>query len=237
MPYLKPALVLIPGLLNTARLWQEQARVLGKDYRLIFAETHHHDTLEATAQDILSQIPDQGCALAGFSMGGYVALEILRQAPHRVHALALLNSKAEPDTESEQQQRALSMRSAKIGRFLGVTPRLMQRLVHSDQQDNQALHHTVYDMAADIGREGFLNQQQANMTRRDARAILQKFQKPTLLLSGDSDRIISPETTFAAQKYIPHAETVLLPRTGHLSPLESPDATNDALLEWLFSLD
>ena len=238
---LKPTLVLIPGLLNTARLWQEQQESLRQTHHLVFAETHHHDNLEATAASILKHIPNQsfalGFALAGFSMGGYVALEILRQAPQAVTRLALLNTKAEPDTESEQHQRALSIRSAKVGRFVGVTPRLMQRLVHPDQGDNHNLHQRVYDMATEIGRQGFLNQQRANMQRSDMRAGLKGFHKPTLLLSSDSDAIIPAKITFAAQQYLPHAQTVLLERTGHLSPLEAPKAVNRALTDWLHSAE
>lgn len=228
-----PMLVLIPGLLNTAQIWHGIRESLEAHYPLVFAETHHHDSLEATAASILQQIPGQTFALAGFSMGGYVALEMLRQAPKAVTHLAFINSKAEPDTTGEHKQRALSIRSAKIGRFVGVTPRLMQRLVHADQHDNTALHQTVYAMAAEIGRQGFLNQQKANMTRKDLRPILKKFHKPTLLLSGAADEIIRPETSFAARKYLPHAKTVLLPRTGHLSPLEAPEAMGKALMEWL----
>ena len=233
MAKLKPTLVLLPGLLNTARLWQNQVQALSQDYTLFFPETHHHNSLEATAEAILSQIPTQEFALAGFSMGGYVALEILRQAPNTVTRLALLNSKAEPDTENEMHQRALSLRSAQIGQFIGVTPRLMKRLVHPDQHENNNLHQIVYDMAAEIGQQGFLNQQQANMNRKDNRDILEEFQKPTLLLSGKADSIITAENTFSAQQYLPHAKTVLLEKVGHLSPLEAPEATTTALLDWL----
>lgn len=233
MSKLKTMLVLLPGLLNTGRLWQKQVRVLSQDYTLFFAETHHHSSLETTAEAILSQIPAQEFALAGFSMGGYVALEIVRQAPNAVTRLALLNSKAEPDTENEQKQRALSLRAAQIGQFIGVTPRLMKRLVHTDQHENSNLHQIVYDMAAEIGQQGFLNQQQANMKRKDNRSILKDFQKPTLLLSGQADTIIKAETTFSAQKYLPHAKTVLLDKVGHLSPLEAPEATTAALCDWL----
>src|SRR5690606_9697064 len=94
----KHHLLLLPGLLNDERLWQPQISGLRDIAQVTVGDISGADNIEALAQAALSQMHSEYFAMAGLSMGGYVALEIMRQAPHRVLALALLDTSARPDT-------------------------------------------------------------------------------------------------------------------------------------------
>lgn len=181
---------------------------------------------------ILADAPS-GFALAGLSMGGYVALEIMRQAPERVEKLALLDTSAAPDTSEQTARRRGLIELAAKGRFKGVTPRLLPLLIHSSRTDDAELTGIVMDMAEDIGMDAFLRQQQAIMGRADSRPLLRDIACPTLVLCGEDDAItpLSVHRDMATQ--IPDMTLIVVEDCGHLSTLERPEAVNRALRDWL----
>lgn len=229
----KPTLIMVPGLLCSPDLFRDQATGLADlaEIRVTMAQAAH-DSLAAIARQILAEAPPAFC-LAGLSMGGYVALEIMRQAPERVLKLALLDTSARPDTPEQSARRRDFMHLATMGKFKGVTPQLMPVLVHPDRLADAGLTGRIADMAAVVGPEGFLRQQTAIMARPDSRPDLARIACPTLVLCGEQDALTPADLSREMAAGIPDAELVLVPHCGHMATMEQPGAVNVALARWL----
>ncbi len=157
-------LLFLPGLLCDRRLYAAQILALGQGRDIEVADLTHDDGIAAMARRVLAGAP-QRFALCGLSMGGYVALEIMRQAPGRVTRLALLDTQARADTPEITARRRGLIELSQKGEFKGVTPRLLPLLLHPDRLKDDGLVATVMAMAEAIGQKAFLRQQQAIMTR------------------------------------------------------------------------
>jgi pimeloyl-ACP methyl ester carboxylesterase len=166
-------------------------------------------------------------------MGGYVAFEILRRAPGRVIRLALLDTQARADTDEGKVRRRGLMELAEKGEFLGVTPRLLPLFVHADALGDPMITGTIQAMAESTGKDAFLRQQTAIMNRPDSRPGLRAITCPTLVLAGREDQLTPLEVQLEMADILPNATLVLLPRCGHLAPLERPEAVTRQLLAWL----
>lgn len=228
----KPTLALLPGLICDAALWSHQIAALGKDAEIVVPDLAKHDGMADLARAALAALPER-FSLVGFSMGGYVALEILRQAAERVERLALLATSARADTERQARRRRGLIALSGRGEFKGVTPRLLPRLLHPDRLDDDALVETIAGMAERVGRDGFLNQQAAVLGRADSLALLASIRCPTLVLCGRDDRMTPAELSREIAAAVPGAVLVVLENCGHLAPLERPNETTEALARWL----
>ncbi|MDE2029464.1 MAG: alpha/beta fold hydrolase [Alphaproteobacteria bacterium] len=228
----RASLLLIPGLLCDAALWQNQISALKNMANYTVVDTTRHDDIRAIARDVLAAAPRR-FALAGLSMGGYVALEIMRQAPERVTRLALLDTSARPDTEEQKHRRRLLLVMAQEGRFKGVTPRLLPMLIHPDHIHDVALTTIIMEMAERVGRDAFFNQQTAILNRTDSRPYLKDIACPTLVLGGRQDAITPPDIVQEIANGIKGARLSIIEECGHLSTLERPDAVNALMKEWL----
>lgn len=229
------ALILVPGLLCTRALFAPQVDALAPSVRIIVADHARDDAMKAIASRLLAAAPTR-FALAGLSMGGYVALEVLRQAPERVTRLALLDTSARPDTEDARERRLGQIAAAEAGRFEEVQAELWPRLIHPDRLHDRALEAIVRGMMRESGVEKFVRQQRAIMGRRDSRALLGAIEVPTLVLVGAQDALTPPELAREMADGIEGASLVVVPQSGHLSTLERPEAVTRALQAWL-SLD
>jgi pimeloyl-ACP methyl ester carboxylesterase len=185
-------LVLLPGLLCDSVLWSHQTRYLGDVADMTVADLTGFDSVSALAAEVLAKAPPR-FAVAGLSMGGYVALEIVRQAPERVVKLALLDTNARADTDEQRRRRRGLMALADRGEFRGVTPRLMPVLIHPDRTGEDLLTGQVMAMAERVGRDAFLRQQKLIMERPDSRPMLPSIGCPTLVLCGRQDAISTLE--------------------------------------------
>lgn len=181
-------LLLLPGLLCDEALWRHQIDALSDCADCLVPDLRSQDSVAAMARAALDLAPDR-FALAGLSMGGCVAFEVLRQASARVTRLALIDTKARPDTPDETRRRRGLLALAEKGRFKGVTPRLLPLLIDEARLDDAALTDEIIAMAARIGRDGFLNQQRAIMGRPDSRPTLAAIDCPTLILCGRQDAL------------------------------------------------
>jgi pimeloyl-ACP methyl ester carboxylesterase len=229
---LSAALILLPGLLNDERLWAHQVAHLSDLAEIQVADLVGPDTIGAMAERVLVTRPGP-FALAGLSMGGYVAFEVMRRAPERVSRLALLDTSARPDTPDQSARRRGLIELAQKGRFLGVTPRLLPQLLHPDHVRDRTIANTVVQMARSVGREGFIAQQRAIMARPDSRPDLTRIKCPTLVLGGGQDAITPPEVLEEIAAGIAGAALRLIDHCGHLAPLEQPEAVTAALVDWL----
>jgi pimeloyl-ACP methyl ester carboxylesterase len=227
-------LVLLPGLLCDRRLFGPQLPALeAGGRRVLVPDLTGEGTVEALAARVLAEAPPGPFALCGLSMGGYVAQEIVRQAPERVARLALLDTRARADSPEETARRRGLIELAERGEFRGVTPRLLPLLIHRDRLADGALTGLVQAMAAAVGRDAFLRQQRAIMARRDYRPLLAAIRVPTLVLCGREDAITPPEMHHEMAAAVPDATLVVLPNCGHLAPLERPGAVAAQLAAWL----
>jgi pimeloyl-ACP methyl ester carboxylesterase len=225
-------LVLVPGLLASPRLYAPQLPQLWRSGPVMIADHTRDDSIAAIARRILESAPRM-FALAGLSMGGYIAFEMLRAAPERVARLALLDTSAWPDTAEQGAARRAQMALVSQGRFAEVLDGLFPRLVHRTRREDAALRALFDLMAEDVGPEGYLRQQAANLGRADSRATLAHIHCPTLVLVGDGDEVTPPERAAEMAHGIAAARLVTVPQCGHLSTLERPEEVTRALLEWL----
>ncbi len=228
----KPTLILLPGLLCDAALWRHQIENLGDLADIRVADFSTQDSIADMAAAALA-LADGPIALAGLSMGGYVALEIMRRAPERVTHLAIIASSARPDTDEQVRRRKGLIELAEIGRFKGVTPRLLPLLIHHNRLDDTELTSTVKAMAEGIGKDGFLRQQKAVLGRIDSRPGLAAITCPTLIIAGRDDALLSPEASVEMAEAIPGAAMVMVENCGHLATLEQPEALTALLRYWL----
>lgn len=228
-------LILIPGVLCAGELWRDQVEGLGDIADPMVSMAHAaHPNIPAIAAAILAAAPPR-FALAGLSMGGYVAFEVMRQAPGRVSRLALLDTSARTDGPEQTAARRDLIALAEAGRFEAVTDRLLPSFVHPDRAGDQALLARMRADAARVGREGYLRQQAAVMGRADSRPSLAAIQVPTLVLVGRQDARTPPPLAEEIAAGIPGAQLVVIEESGHLPTMERPAETNAALRAWLLA--
>lgn len=224
--------VLIPGLFVTARLYAAQIPALWRFGPVMVADHRRDDSMAGLARRILADAPPR-FSLAGLSMGGYIAFEIMRRAPQRVAKLALLDTTARPDTPEQTPVRRQQIEAARAGRFAEVIDQLFPRLVHSSRGDDMELRRLVQQMAQETGAEAFIRQQTAIMGRPDSRRDLAHIACPTLVLAGEGDQITPPDRAEEVAESIAGAQLVVVPGSGHLSAIERPQQVTRALVRWM----
>jgi pimeloyl-ACP methyl ester carboxylesterase len=225
--------LLLPGLLCDARLWRDQVAALSGRACCVVADLARDSTVAAMAARAIAAVRQEPFAVCGLSMGGYVALEVMRQAaPGQVTRLALMDTSARPDTPEQARRRRGLLGLARTGQFRGVTPRLLPQLIHPRHLDGP-LAGEVTAMAERVGRDAFLRQQEAILARPDSRPDLPRIGVPTLVACGAEDALTPPALSEEMAAAIPGARLALLPGCGHLPPMEDPQATSALLRAWL----
>jgi pimeloyl-ACP methyl ester carboxylesterase len=225
-------LVLIPGLACTSRLYKAQIAALSGSRTVIVADHTRDDSMQGIAARLLSEAPER-FSLAGLSMGGYVAMEVMRQAPERVERLALLDTSPRPDTPEARQDRERLIGLAEAGRLEDVFSTLWPRLVHPDRQSDVELKDVAAGMMRETGADAYIRQQRAIMARPDSRSLLPGVEIPTLVLVGEGDVITPPAIAREMAEMIEWASLVVVPEAGHLSTLEKPERVAEAMRIWL----
>lgn len=223
----RPHLLLLPGLLNDARLWAAQTQGLADIATCSVGKLTDTGDMRELAASVLLQAPEH-FALAGLSMGGYVALEIMRQAPERVTALALIDTQARPDTPQASENRREQVKRAET-EFDTVIDALYPKLVHPRRADDEVLKSLFRAMARTLGPAVFARQQAAIMSRIDSRPFLPRIECPTLILCGREDGVTPPALHEEMATAIPGAQLEVLEGCGHLSAIERPEAVSVAL--------
>jgi pimeloyl-ACP methyl ester carboxylesterase len=228
----KPSLLLLPGLLCDETLWAHQIKALKGVAECHVPDLTRYDTMETLAQSVLASAPPQ-FALAGLSMGGYVAFEILRQAPERVTKLCLLDTSARPDSEEQKEKRRAFITMCHVGQFKGVTPRLLPMLINATRLQDKKVTDIIYGMAGHVGRDGFIRQQTAIMSRADSRPLLPLIHCPTQIICGHQDLLTPPEIMREIAAGIKGSKMDVIEDCGHLSPLERPEKVSEIMRTWL----
>ena len=226
-----PQLLLLPGLLNDAELWRDQIGGLADVARCHVPDLTQGETLRELAERVLDAA-EPTFALAGFSMGGYVAQEIARLAPERIERLALIDTAIRVDTpERAAQRRAVNAAASHDGAFLGIADRLMASYVDASRLSDKALTGRIQAMTQRLGREVFLRQN--SLPREDGEAALRALRCPIVVICGEHDAITPPAGQRDMAAAIGCSHLVVIPNAGHMTPMETPGAVNGALRHWL----
>lgn len=227
------ATVLVPGLFCTPRLYAAQLPALWRYGPVFVADHRRDDSVAGMAARLLAQAPPV-FSLVGLSMGGYVAFEVLRQAPERVRRLALLDTSARPDTPEQTSRRLEQITRAEAGEFGAVVDAAFPGLVSPARAGSAELRAIVSAMAQNTGAEAFVRQQRAILSRPDSRPLLPRVACPTLVLCGEDDQLTPIALSEEMAANIPGARLVRVAASGHLSTLEQPDDVTRALVShWL----
>jgi len=227
-----PHIVALPGLVNDSRLWQHQVAGLTDIAHVWPGDLTKAETITAMATSVLENAPVQQFVLAGMSMGGYVALEIMRQAPERILGLALLDTSARPDTPTALENRRAAIERAEVD-YQAVITELIPKQLHPSHLENEFIVDLVRDMALNLGKDTFIRQQKAISNRIDSLPFLPLIKCPTLVICGRDDAITPLGVHQELVSAIPDAGLVIIDECGHLSPIEQPTRVNEAIAQWL----
>ena len=225
-------ILLVPGLNCSATLFANQIPHLWRFGSVMIANHTSGETVGTIAHHILKSAPPR-FTLVGFSMGGYIAFEILRQARERVVRLALIDTGARADTAQQSERRRQRIAMAQSGRFSESLDLQFPLVVHPRRHSDGILRETYRTMAMECGADAFVRHLKVDMARPDSRADLAGIRCPTTVVVGDSDQLTPAELAAEMASGINGARLVIIPESGHLSPLEQPTDVTQALIDLL----
>ncbi len=227
----KHELVLIPGLVCDEKIWFNQVDHLGDIANCTIPKVAGSDTISGLANEVLTSAPEY-FAVAGFSMGGYVALQMLRQAPNRITRLALLDTSSRADAPEKKDARLKTIGACEHGKFSEIIADMLNVLLHPSRQKSD-LARFVLKMADRVGPEAFIRRHKAIMSRRDSKDILQGCSVPVRVICGRQDAMSSVEEHADIAEFAPMGRLSIIEECGHMSPIESPYATSALMRDWL----
>ncbi len=225
----KPDILLLPGFMLDARLWNDVRAGLSDLGQLNFGDITQDDSLEAMAKRVLQNAPPR-FVLIGFSMGGYVAQWVYKFAPERVIALVLMNTSAHQQSEADVAQTQAQIELAKQYPFKGLTKRALANSVDPDRTGDQALLDRLQTMAVANGKDVFIRQLSA--MRNDGYEDLQKVRCPTLIITSRNDQMRSVAESQLMADRIPQSQLAIIEHSGHMTPLEKPTELLEILTSW-----
>ena len=225
-------LVLLPGMMCDARLFAPQIADFSVERTLQVSPISQHDTIEALANSVLNNAPPR-FALAGLSMGGIVAMEIMRQAPERVTHLALIDTNYKAELSEVSARREPQIANVRAGQLREVMRDEMKPNYLSDGPNQSAILDLCMSMAEALGAEVFERQSRAIQYRADQEETLRKVSIPTLIMCGEDDTLCLPERHRLMHELVDGSKLAIIEDAGHLPTLEQPDAATRALREWL----
>jgi pimeloyl-ACP methyl ester carboxylesterase len=220
--------ILVPGLACSARLYDAALPALWTHGSVSVADTRRDDSIGAMADRLLSSAPDR-FALVGVSMGGYVALEVVRRAPSRVAALGLVSTSAHPDGPTEIAGRRAQAATTLEGRYAAVVDGAFPVLVDPSHRDDGALLDAWRRMAHEVGPDAFVRQLQACIDRDDLRPLLPTITCPTTVVHGLGDQLMPADLARETAAAVPGSTLALIAGAGHMALQEDPDAVLAAL--------
>lgn len=223
-----PPIVLVPGLLCSSSLWTPVLAPLWQRGPVTIADTRHDASLSGMAERLLASAPPR-FVLAGLSMGGYVALEVMRRAPDRVAALGLISTQAHPDTPDQSAARRVQQQRLRDGEFDQIVEEFWTLAPAEAHGDDAALLAGWRAMAREVGAEATITQLEAIIARPDSRPDLAAIDCPTSVIHGRDDRLIPVERAEETAAGIPGATLVVIDDAGHMIPEEQTNALIEAM--------
>ena len=225
-------IVFLPGMMRDARLFAPQIDGLSHERAVMVAPVHLGERVEEIASTILDMTPRR-FALCGLSLGGMVAIELIRRAPDRVSRLCLMDTNPMSETLVSAAEREPQIIAARTGRLEQI---MREDLIPNYLAETPFKAHILelmVDMALSLGPEVFVRQSRALQKRRDQQSLLHNIKCPTLILCGAQDQIALPKRHKFMVKLIEPAKLGVIENAGHLPTLEQPKATIAALRDWL----
>jgi len=220
--------VLVPGLACSARLFEELMPYVWAHGAATLSDTRRDDSIGGIAERLLADAPPR-FALAGISMGGYVALEVVRQAPERVRGLALISTSARSDTPEQEASRRQQINLTHAGKYNELVEAVFPVLVDPDHRDDARLAGFWSQMAHEIGPDVFCTQLEAVVNREDSRSLLPTIDCPTAVIHGAGDQLMPPDHAHETAAGIPHATITIVDGGGHMVAQEQPAAVGTAV--------
>jgi pimeloyl-ACP methyl ester carboxylesterase len=224
-------LVLVPGLGSDGAVWRRTVAALAGQVDCLVGDTLSDDSLTGMASRILDQAPER-FDLAGVSMGGMVAMELMRLAPERVSRLALIDTNALPDTLGRKLYRHLA--NLVVGTtkdFRRQAERSLGSLVHPGAPED--VRAELVEMSVRVGPRAYVRQNRAVIARGDLRRVLPRIRAPTAVIVGEEDRMTPVALSREIHRLIPGSTFQVIPDCGHLPPIEKPETVAALLLELL----
>lgn len=225
-------LVLIPPMLCDARVFAPQINALSVHHAITFAPTTCGERIEEIASQILEWSPAK-FALLGMSMGGAVALEVLRRAPNRVLRIALVSCTAQSETPEAAAAREPLIVAARAGRFQDVVAQEMKPEYLAAGPARKTVMAELAVMARALGPQAYVHQARAMQRRRDQTATLRQIKQPALVLCGAHDPVVPVRRHEFMAEMIPNARLAVIPDAGHFPTLEQPDAVQEVIDRWM----
>ncbi|SEW22851.1 Pimeloyl-ACP methyl ester carboxylesterase [Cognatiyoonia koreensis] len=225
-------LVLIPPMLCDARVFAPQFEDLSLDTPVMFAPTSTGERIEEIASNILGAAPAK-FALAGMSMGGAVALEMLRRQPDRITRIALISASAQGETPQAASAREPLIVAARSGRFGDVIHQEMNPNWLAEGPERVRITNLITSMGQAVSAEGYVRQARAMQKRKDQQSTLRNVKQPTLVVCGAEDSLLPPRRHEFLAELVPYAKLEIIPGAGHLPTLEQPELTNHVLRTWM----
>ncbi len=226
----KTPLILVPALMTDKRIYQHQIDNLSDIADITVPEVKDFNNIADMASSILENAPEQ-FALGGISMGGYVALEIIRQAPQRVTKLALINTKHGLDSEEMLKKRQNAIENINKDNFIETMDKAVRGYILEENNKDDNLSNLLVDMAKGIGVEGYINQQTAIINRIDSTPFLKDIKSKTMIVCGRKDALLDDMKAMHSQ--ISLARFSIIEDCAHLSTIEQPIALTALLRYWL----
>ena len=227
----KQNLVLIPGLVCDDQVWRHQAEFLSDIAEITIPPVVKSPTIFGLAEEVLAISPET-FAVAGFSMGGYVAMEMYRQAPERISRLALLDTTARDDTKVKAEARIKAIDACEKGHFSEVIQGMIPILLHPDHQ-REPLTDFVQKMAARVGSEAFVRRHRAMQSRQDSRDLISSCNIPVRAICGRQDAMCSVVEHEEMANLAKFGRLSVIEECGHMTILERPHAATALLRGWL----
>lgn len=225
-------LVLLPGMMCDARLFAQQTAAFSAERAVQVAPLTRYDSMSGLAQAVLADAPPK-FALAGLSMGGLVAMEIMRLAPERVSHLALIDTNPLAELPEVSARRVPQITKVRTGQLRAVMRDEMKPNYLSDGPHQGAILDLCMAMAEALGPDVFVRQSQAIQYRIDQQSTLQNVTIPTLIMCGEDDSLCPVERHQLMHQLVGGSELKIIPGAGHLPTLEQPELTTEALTQWL----
>lgn len=230
----KIPLVMLPAFMTTATLWRHQIEALADIAEIQVVDLTQHDSVEGMANAVLEAAPER-FALAGLSLGGFTAFEIMRRAPERITKLALVSTSARADAPERLEARKAQVEMVRAGRFAEAMEPFPTIIQSPERPLTPEALKAVREMCREVGPDGFLNQQTAMMNRPDSRAGLAAISCPTVVICGRQDQSWPLENSEEIAAAIPGAKLVVIEDCGHFSAIDRPAEVTAALRTWLLS--
>ncbi len=224
------AILLVPGFMADETLWNDMTAALERFGPIVHADLRHDTSVEAMARRALATAPAE-FLLVGFSMGGYVARAIARQAPGRVRALVLVATSTRPDSPALQQRKGAIGKAAPSIAFSGLSRTAVATSLHPRERDNEAMIERVRAMGMRLGGEVF--RRQSVLDRPGDLDRLGEIQCPTLVVAAAQDRLRSVEESREMADAIPGAVLEVIEDSGHMIPIEAPQHLLGVMVPWL----